>query len=170
MLESKSLTVSPDSEQEIINTMQNFGWELKSSQEIYSKDSHIEKQGRKNVSVTETTNYVKLVFERDTKMENYERICELENTFFDIISREPERRVIKPPFLFLMILMGYTFISFVTDNYFHAIISGSIMLLVFIILIIRTNKAKNTYYRALAKWKQEEKIAMAALKEAKTLL
>lgn len=61
-LESTSLSVLPNDEQEAIDTYQKFGWELKSSQEIFNKDSHNERRGDSVYNVTETTNYVKLVF------------------------------------------------------------------------------------------------------------
>lgn len=81
-LESKSMTVAPSREQSTIDTYQKFGWSLVSSQEIFNKDSHLERDSRNNLnSVTETTNYVKLVFQRDTDMPNYAQIRDLNNSF-----------------------------------------------------------------------------------------
>ena len=88
-LESTSLSVLPNDEQEAIDTYQKFGWELKSSQEIFNKDSHNERRGDSVYNVTETTNYVKLVFQRDKDMPYYKQICELENKYYSTIKSEP---------------------------------------------------------------------------------
>ncbi len=69
--ETKSLSVIPSDEQRTIDEMQAFGWELVSSQEIATKDSHLERHGDTLYSVTESENYVKLFFSRDTSIENY---------------------------------------------------------------------------------------------------
>lgn len=88
-LESKSLSVSPEMEHEAIETYQKFGWELKSSQEIFNKDSHQELRGDSVYSVTETTNYVKLVFQRDKDMPYYNEVCEIEDKYFDLLNHKP---------------------------------------------------------------------------------
>lgn len=64
-IESKSITVAPDEEQDIIAKYELFGWELKSTQEVLSKDSHLENRGDELYNVTTTQNYVKLMFQRD---------------------------------------------------------------------------------------------------------
>ena len=94
MIESQSLTVAPSEEQNAIEAFQNFGWTLKSTQEVHSKESHLERGGwnyDKIYSVTETTNYVKLLFQRDTQMPNYNEIVELENEYWSIITSEPSK-------------------------------------------------------------------------------
>jgi len=69
--------------------MQDFGWALKSSQTIDSSESHLENNGNTIQSVTTRRNYVKLVFERDTKMENYTTIKANEDKFNKIMSEAP---------------------------------------------------------------------------------
>ena len=64
-MESKSVTAAPSEEQTIIEKHELFGWELKSSQEVLSRDSHLENRGDDLYNVTTTQNYVKLVFQRD---------------------------------------------------------------------------------------------------------
>ncbi len=94
MIESQSLTVSPSEEQNAIETFQNFGWTLKSTQEVHSKDTHLERGGwnyDQLYSVTETTNYVKLMFQRDTQIPNYNEIAELENEYWSIMTSEPNK-------------------------------------------------------------------------------
>ncbi len=88
-LETKSAQVAPNQEQSTIDLYQKFGWTLLSSQEIYSKDSHVESRGGQNYSVTETTNYVKLTFQRDKDMPNYDKIVPLENKYFALANSIP---------------------------------------------------------------------------------
>ena len=86
-LESKSIVASPDKEQEAIEKHQMFGWSLLSSQEVLSKDSHLENRGDDLWSVTTTTNYVKLVFQRDTGIENLAAIKEVEKEYWDAYAK-----------------------------------------------------------------------------------
>ena len=109
-LESTSLSVSPSKEQEAIETYQKFGWELKSSQEIFNKDSHNEVRGDSLYSVTETTNYVKLVFQRDKDMPYYNEICEIEKKFFEALNREPSYSYSKAPFFIILIIFCFFFV------------------------------------------------------------
>lgn len=102
--EIKTLKVSAARETATIRTYQCFGWELLSNQEIYSKDSHLEKWGNTTYSVTETTHYVKLTFERTPeKLVNYQRIVQLENEYHALPAPP------KKPFVFKW--WGYLFIA-----------------------------------------------------------
>lgn len=83
-MESKSLTCKPSDENATIQKFQHFGWSLDSSQEIYNKDSHLENRGGTTYSITETTNYVKLVFKRDMDMPYYNEIISLEKQYDSI--------------------------------------------------------------------------------------
>jgi len=82
--ESKSIQVHPSDEQSQIDLMQKFHWNLQSSQEINTKDSHLEKRGDKIYSVTTTNCYVKLVFTRDLNYPNLDKVKKLENEYFSI--------------------------------------------------------------------------------------
>lgn len=79
--ENKSISVLPAQEQAQIDLWADFGWDLKSSQEIFNRDSHLEGRSSGTYSVTTTTNYVKLVFTRDTNMKNYNEIAAIEREF-----------------------------------------------------------------------------------------
>jgi hypothetical protein len=79
--EIKSVSVAPAAEEETINLWQSFGWELKSTQEVKTKDSHLERRGDDLVSVTESEHYVKLTFERDPARQNYAELKSLEEQF-----------------------------------------------------------------------------------------
>lgn len=89
MIESKSLTVPPSLENSTIDLWQNFGWTLKSTQEVNTKEYVVEERsdGYYNVPVGE--NYVKLAFQRDTSIPNYARIKELEGNYAEILNSEP---------------------------------------------------------------------------------
>lgn len=73
MKETKKMQIMPQDEERIINAYSHFGWELVSSQEIKTKDSHLEQGAFTGTiySVTESENYVNLIFSRDTSIANY---------------------------------------------------------------------------------------------------
>lgn len=89
-LETKSISVNPDAEQSTIELWDKFGWSLISSQEIFNRDSHLERDGDRIVNVTETTNYVKLVFQRDKDMPYYNEVTDLERNFHALVKQEPK--------------------------------------------------------------------------------
>ena len=72
--EIKSFTCHPDYEQEVIDFRRKVGWEFISTQEIYNKDTHMEGGFFTNTitSITETTHYVKITFQRDRDKVNPE--------------------------------------------------------------------------------------------------
>ncbi len=81
-MEIKTLDVKNSEEAATIEFWQQFGWVLKSSQRVYSKDSHLETRGDSTYSVTETVDFTKLVFERDKNGPHYAEIVSLENEYF----------------------------------------------------------------------------------------
>lgn len=86
MLETKKIQIAPKYEQSVVSTQQAFGWHLVSSQEVKTKDSHLEKgkhwfDNDTIYSVTETDTHVNLLFERDTNMPHYAEIVALENEY-----------------------------------------------------------------------------------------
>lgn len=104
--EFKSLTVSPASEQYTIDVRSIFGWELQSSQEINSKESHIESGFTSNYSVTTTENYVKLVFSRDpAQVEHYQELVQLEREYDSV--PEPGDEPVFGKILFVFLLFMY---------------------------------------------------------------
>lgn len=82
--ESISIQTHPDDEQEQINLMQMFHWNLLSSQEIKTLDSGLERRGDTIYSVTKSENYVKLVFQRELNTPNLDKIKELEDEYFSL--------------------------------------------------------------------------------------
>lgn len=155
MLETKSLTVSPNAEQNTINLMQDFGWNLKSSQEINNTDSHLEDRGGTTYSVTTKENYVKLIFERDTKMENYSKITDLETKYHRIMNAEPTQEYIPiSKFITIIGLILY-------------IIPGVLYLAY---KIFKRMNAKTAYENKYSEWQAEVEKAKRYRQEARSLL
>jgi len=89
--ESLSIQVHPNDEQEQINLMQKFHWNLLNSQEIKTVDSHLERRGDSIYSVTNSEHYVKLVFSRELELPNLTEIKQLEQQFNSLIKpKEPQ--------------------------------------------------------------------------------
>lgn len=88
--EIKTLNVSTENEERTIRAFQGFGWTLLGNQEVYVKDSHLDH----GYSITETTHYVKLTFERDgSKLKYYQQLRQLEDMFWSV--QEPKKPDIK---------------------------------------------------------------------------
>ena len=80
--ETKFIQVHPQAVEDTIEVWHSFGWEMVGApQEIYNKDSHLEQRGDTQYSVTETTHYVKITFQRDNKMPNYAELVSLERKY-----------------------------------------------------------------------------------------
>jgi len=80
--ETKFIEVNPSSVERTIEKWGWFGWEIMGApQEIYNKDSHLEGRGDSIYNVTETTHYVKITFQREKTMPNYDELCKLEHEF-----------------------------------------------------------------------------------------
>ncbi len=135
--------------------MQDFGWSLKSSQEINNTDSHLEDRGGTTYSVTTKENYVKLVFDRETKMDNYDRICSLEQMYTKIINSEPEKKHIGISWIIAIIgLLIY-------------VVPGALYLGY---KFWRRSQATDEYNAAYAAWKVEYDKAVGYRKEARSLI
>jgi len=83
--ESKSFQVHPQQEQYYIDVMQEFHWNLKSTQEVKVKDSHLETRNNNVYNVTTTEHYIKLAFERPYEFPNRDKLVALESEFFGMI-------------------------------------------------------------------------------------
>lgn len=99
--EIKSVDVENEEEEKVITVFQSFGWKLKSSQRVFNQSSTprgaISYENLTCIhSETETIDFTKLVFERDTKMPNYDEIVELEEEFWELSSECPTARPIEP--------------------------------------------------------------------------
>jgi hypothetical protein len=79
------MDVAPYNEQYMIDLLAHFKWYLKSSTPVKTKDTHLEERGDKIYSVTETEDYIHLVFERDLGDPNIQRIKALEWEYFSIV-------------------------------------------------------------------------------------
>ena len=99
MKEFKSFSVLPSEEEDTIKLWQTFGWELVGApQEIYNKDSNLERKGDDIYSVTTTTHYIKLTFERDPERKNDDELKSLETQYYDL--KDPYYPYNKPKIFF----------------------------------------------------------------------
>lgn len=93
MEEIKKIQVLPAQEEDSVALYQCFGWTFVSSQEINNSDSHLERRGDTIYNVTTKTNYVNLVFKRDTNMPNYQELVALEEKYWEVpVDRQPEMK------------------------------------------------------------------------------
>lgn len=75
MAESKTMQVHPDDEKDVIRLMRIFQWKLSESQQVKTKNSHVERE-RGNLVAIEEAGYIKLVFACDlstTSIEDEEK-------------------------------------------------------------------------------------------------
>ena len=79
--EAKTIICSPKDEQSQIDLMSRFYWRLLSTQDVRQLDSHIEQRGENLYSVTKDMHYVKLAFQRENSIPNYEMIKNLEKDY-----------------------------------------------------------------------------------------
>ena len=75
-VEIKSVDVANEAEEVRINFYQHFGWKLKSSQRVSDRAGGVD--------------FTKLVLERDTNINNYQEICELEQQCYAILEEIDE--------------------------------------------------------------------------------
>ena len=81
MYEYKTMKINPSNLNSVLNVRSCFGWELGSSQEINVKDSHIERDGDKIYSVTESEHYTTVTFKRDDRIPNRNKLVTLEKDY-----------------------------------------------------------------------------------------
>jgi len=81
-MESKSIKVHPALEQTMIEQYQDFGWTLVSSQEVFSQTSHSDEDAVFVYHYTTTTNFIKLMFQREREFANREQILALEDEYW----------------------------------------------------------------------------------------
>lgn len=84
--QTKSITCHPDNESGLIEIWQTFGWELFSTQEVRDTESHLEQGWGDTInSVTTTTHYIKLTFQRDPQnVPHYDELKALEDQFYSV--------------------------------------------------------------------------------------
>ena len=86
--EFKSITVSPDTEEDEIRLWQTFGWELVGApQEVRTADSQIKTGADEDYEYYKTiagVHYIKLSFERKPDREHYEELKQLETQYYEL--------------------------------------------------------------------------------------
>ncbi len=109
LMEAISFTENPNREQTTINMHQKMGWSLKSSQEINNSTTHIHGQSYNGSGYVNSyivkEHYVKLTFERDKNMRNYNILKQKYDEFMmlakEIQSLEASVHIRKGKFYFL---------------------------------------------------------------------
>ena len=167
MQEIERMSVPVDREAEATDRMTSFGWRLMSSQEIFSRDSRLETERPTEGdpflhSVTETTHYVKLVFERDTKMPHYAELKALQNEY-DSNAGKPDF-VGKPAnsltngiwFLAAVFLVGLALGVFSLQLKVKVWLCGGLGGIMYLILAARSyngkSKKRNEYEASMRAW------------------
>lgn len=100
--EMKSIDARNEEADEIVSAFHCFGWNLKSSQRVFSRDTRadgaVTYQGVTYIhSTTDTVDYTRLVFERMTDMPHYDELCELEEEFWELCEQTAGGRPYVPP-------------------------------------------------------------------------
>ncbi len=116
--ESRSIQVHPDNENSMISHMERFGWELKSSQDVVTKDTHDELRGDTVYAVTETERFIKLVFQRDKEDEKYETYAKAESLYNEIEDLNKTIRLSKMPYSIWPSMPKWLYIVIVVLSYF----------------------------------------------------
>lgn len=86
MKESKTIKARPNEVDSVINENENFGWELLSNQRVHSSEPMASTSIMNGVYIHEnyTDDYSYLTFQRNTKMQNYIEIVDLEKQYYDL--------------------------------------------------------------------------------------
>lgn len=79
--ESKLLQCHPRDEQNEVDFMQKFYWNLQGTQTVQTIDNHLEKRGANLYSVSNQQRYVKLHFSRELDIPHLDKIRALENEY-----------------------------------------------------------------------------------------
>jgi hypothetical protein len=171
-LETKTMTVHPSTEAEIIDFIQNFGWDLKNNQEVLTQNTRLEDGGFLDTSgniysVTETTHYIKLTFQRNTEMRNYAEIVKLEREYNDIpkYPAHPVRFGFFWGVISLMFFIGFVsaigqFLSFFDFEY---MIGGIFCASVIIWRIVRYKRKKAIWDTVVVEIDRQKKEIMSRL-------
>ena len=96
-IEVKSVDVKNEYESESIRLHQDFGWTFKSSQRVFNQNTRLENRNDGTHAVTETVDFTKLVFERDTNMKNYEKLKQLDEWYSSTVEYLASRGEAKYP-------------------------------------------------------------------------
>lgn len=159
-MENKSISVAPKYEQETIEIHNRFGWLLVSTQVIYNQDSHIERRGDSLYNVTETENYVKLMFTRDKDMPNYNEIVSVEQKYYSLLNQKPYEDTASETAKKLCIIVSIISVLFavlvlshsdiVTGLFFIAI--AALFIFLTVVAAKKTAKKHSDYQDELNKW------------------
>ena len=143
--ETKFIKVSPSSVNSTMEKWADFGWEIVGAPwEIFNKTTHRTQETDKHYSseYTETVNYVKITFQRDTSMPNYKELVELENQYDAPLPPAPSAFLKAEPKK-----MGCLWIVLAFVGIFATLGIGTIL-----IIVLRLT----SYKKRVAKWEEEK--------------
>lgn len=162
--EFKTLNVTTENEERTIRVFQSFGWTLKNNQEIYVKDSHSEVWGNQRYSVTETTHYVKLSFERDgSKLKYYQQLCQLEKAFYAIPEPKKPQKKWKNFFVAMYVIYGLLALILLLTPAKEVALFLLALSALFVYLHYRYNQKMKAWQDAYNKcWRKREQIMAKA--------
>lgn len=159
--EHKSVRVVPEREDWTIRAFQAFGWRFTGSQEIYNKDSHLDR----GYSVTVMTHYVKLNFERDSAtVKNYQKLRDLENLYYSNAEPKKPRTPSRGIFIFLYVVFSLPpLIALLLGDFTLALSEVAIGLVPTILVHRHMNKKMSNWKKAYDKcWDRRNKILQQA--------
>ena len=163
--EFKTLNVTTTNEERTIRAFQGFGWTLLGNQEIYMKDSHSEVWGNQRYSVTETTHYVKLSFERDgSKLKYYQQLRQLENLYWSVKEpKKPNERWKKTFIAEYIVMGGMAFIMFIIPPARQFVLIPALFIGLFVFFHRRYNQKMKIWQDAYNKcWRKRNQILLKA--------
>lgn len=102
MKQTKSMQVPVEAESSKIEVWRCFGWELFSTQEVRDTDSHLENRGGTIYSVTNTTHYIKLTFQRDDRMPGINELNAAQRKYENAVAAYTPLK----PFSFALFVIG----------------------------------------------------------------
>lgn len=175
-MEFKSIDVKNSEETKTIEFWQHFGWELKSSQRVYSENKEVLGANGYVFSLDgKKVDFTKLLFQRDKDHPNYEKIADLEKQYFRMKNSLPQldtKKAIaynsmeawakdkKPdcrPKQLKMVLDVVTIILVVVllllESFNFAwsmIIQGICLVSAIVLLVLRSSQKKKCYAKALS--------------------
>jgi hypothetical protein len=109
--ESKILEVAPQNENEVVKTMEKFGWSLQNRQEIHFTGNSVTRPTlfsgyggvESYITTYEVSHYTKLHFSRPVDTPNLDRIHLLENEYFSMVV--PNKPKLVPGSIWLWIIL-----------------------------------------------------------------
>ncbi len=191
MFEYKEVSVSNDNSTKFINDMNCFGWELFGTSTVGFSDFHMQSRGNIIYNWNTHSTLTKLTFRRDTNIDNYDKLVELEKAYEDLFSEYQPKiaQASKKYSAFLGLFIGMAIGSFIFNNvgcyscltakdefdnaqaivFFVLGLIDLILFIVFLVLYtVKRKKSRKEYAVALLEYNAKSKVITDAAKELLT--